>query len=89
MGKNKKSKIGINRRSFLPFLGAGFFLPFLGSAKAVNGLVGEESEYQTLITKDGRAVKVKKSAIKKSKVIDKGLSNKSLLKWLAKSDKDI
>ncbi len=88
MKKNRKLKIGITRRSFLPFLGAGFFLPFLGSAKAV-GLVGEESEYQTLITKDGRAVKVKKSAIEKSKVIDKNLSNKSLLKWLTKNDKDI
>lgn len=90
MEKNKKSKFEITRRKFLPFLSAGFFLPFFGSAKAVKTLAeADEQGYQTLLTKDGKAVRVKKTAVSNSKIVDKGLSNKSLLNWLKKNEKEI
>jgi len=89
MKKNKKTRFEISRRKFFPFLSAGFLLPFFGQAKTVQKLVEEDEGYQTLLTKDGKAVRVKKAAIRDSKVVDKGLSNKSLLSWLKKSDKDI
>ncbi len=90
MENNVKSASEISRRKFLPFLSIGFFLPYFGLANTTKGLIkNDDQAYQTLLTKEGRAVKVKKSAVEKSKIIDKGLSNKSLLKWLKKSDKDI
>ena len=89
MKKNKKTRFEISRRKFFPFLSAGFLLPFFGHAKTAQKLVEEDEGYQTLLTKDGKAVRVKKNAVRGSKVVDKGLSNKSLLSWLKKSDKDI
>jgi hypothetical protein len=86
--KNKdRAGTGITRRKFLPFLGGGFFLPFLGSA-ATTGVVNDEDdlEYQTMLTKDGTVVKVKISAINNSPVVDKKVSNRSLLNWLKKND---
>ncbi len=86
MENNTKSKSEITRRKFLPFLSLGFLLPYVGLAKTTKSLIkDEEQSYQTLLTKDGKAVKVKKTAIEKSKVIDSELSNKSLLKWLSKN----
>lgn len=89
MKKIKKTRFEISRRKFFPFLSAGFFLPFFGQAKTAQKLVEEDDGYQTLLTKDGKAVRVKKNAVRDSKVVDKGLSNKSLLNWLKKNDKDI
>ena len=82
--KKKLSKNKLNRRRFLPFLGGGFLLPFFGFSKPVKE-TGEE-EYHTVLTKDGRAVKVKASVVESSKVVDKGMSNKSLLGWLKKDE---
>ena len=81
-GKDKK----ISRRGMLPLLGSGFLIPFLGFGKSdiVETSTAEEDEYQTLLKPDGTAVKVKVSTLKKSKVINKNLSNSSLLKWLNK-----
>lgn len=81
-GKDNK----ISRRGMLPLLGSGFLIPFLGFGKSdiVETSTAEEDEYQTLLKPDGTAVKVKVSTLKKSKVINKNLSNTSLLKWLNK-----
>ena len=78
----KADKSKLNRRKFLPFLGGGFLLPFLGFSKKVDTKVDEE--YHTVLTKDGRTVKVKASVIERSKVVDEEMSNKSLLGWLKK-----
>ncbi len=90
---NKKSKIksglSISRRKFLPILGGSFSLPFLASSKANSLNKKPEQSYQTLLTADGKIVKVKSASINKSEILNKELSNKSLLKWLKKKDKDI
>ena len=83
-----KSKSGVSRRKFLPLL-SGLFLPFAGSGKSITEIAEPEPEYQTMLTKDGRIVKVKVKTVSDSKVVDKQLSNKSLLTWLKKNDKDI
>lgn len=83
-----KSKPGVTRRKFLPLLSA-LFLPFAGSGKSITEIVEPEPEYQSMLTKDGRMVKVKVKTVSDSKIVDKQLSNKSLLTWLKKNDKDI
>ena len=87
-----KSKPGVTRRKFLPLL-SGLFLPFAasatGSGKAITDIVEPAPEYQTMLTKDGRIVKVKVKTVSESKIVDKQLSNKSLLTWLKKNDEDI
>jgi len=84
-----KSKSGVSRRKFLPMLST-LFLPFAASGKSISKLAeGSEQTYQTMLTKDGRVVKVRSKTIDDSKIVDKKLSNKSLLTWLKKSDKDI
>lgn len=71
-------------------MGGGLLLPFFGTAKTVEKLKDlDDSEYEILLTKDGKAVKVRKGAIDDSKVVDKQLSNKSLLNWLKKDDKTL
>lgn len=82
--QEKLNKNKLNRRRFLPFLGGGFLLPFFGFSKPKDDSV--EEEYHTVLTKDGRAVKVKASVVESSKVVDKGMSNKSLLGWLKKDE---
>jgi hypothetical protein len=90
MEKDKKKILGLSRRKFLPFLSAGFFLPFFGSASVVEDLVEEEEEgYKTLLTKDGKAVRVKTKVVKESKTVNKKLSNESLLGWLKKNDENL
>ena len=84
----EKSKPSVSRRKFLPILSS-LFLPFIGSAKSMTAIVEPEQEYQTMLTKDGRVVKVKANIVSDSKIVDKQLSNKSLLKWLKKNDKEI
>ena len=73
--KNNK----VTRRKFLPFLGGGLLLPFIGFAKNVDS--GDE-EYETLLTADGKTVKVRKDNLKESKVLEQEMSDRSLLKWL-------
>jgi hypothetical protein len=89
MKNNQKKKPGINRRKLLPFLSSIFLLPFVGYTQSLTGM-GEETDedFQTMLTKDGKVVKVRSSKVNDSKVVDKQLSNHSLLKWLRKDEKD-
>ena len=79
---NKKDKSQLSRRGFFPILGGGLLLPLLGFGKPTPEIADENDEYQTLLKSDGTTVKVKKSVLDKAKVIEKGISNKSLLGWL-------
>jgi hypothetical protein len=83
-----KSRKGehISRRGILPILGSTFLLPFLGFGRTYTNEVNptNEEEYQTLLKPDGTTVKVKISAINKSKIIKKNISNTSFLNWLGK-----
>jgi hypothetical protein len=89
MTNNRKKKPGMNRRKLLPFLSSLLFLPFVSSAKSITDIVEDaEPSYQTMLTKDGKAVKVRTRTVDDSKIVDKQLSNKSLLKWLKKDEKD-
>ncbi|PKP26466.1 MAG: hypothetical protein CVU03_02705 [Bacteroidetes bacterium HGW-Bacteroidetes-2] len=82
---SKKTKNQISRRGFLPMLGGGLILPLLGFGKASPEVLGEDSDaYQTMLKADGTTVRVKKSVLEKSKVIEKNISNKSFLGWLNK-----
>lgn len=76
---NKKEPI--SRRGFL---GVGMLLPFLSVTKplAAKPQADEDDEFTTMLTAEGKAVKVRKSALKNSKVIEEKISNQSLLKWL-------
>ena len=81
--EDKKDERLISRRKFMPLAGAGIFIPIVGqSAPKVQEQPTEDEEYATLLNADGKAVKVKRSALKKAKVVKKNMSNKSLLSWL-------
>jgi hypothetical protein len=85
----KKSRNGkkISRRGILPILGSALLLPFLGFGKSIDNKItisNEKEEYQTLLKPDGSTVKVKISTLKKSKILEKNVSNKSLLSWLGR-----
>ena len=85
--KDKSSKgKKISRRSVLPILGGSLFLPFLGfgSTNTNEAPIDKDEEYQTLLKPDGTTVKVKTSILKKSKIVKKNVSNKSLLNWIGK-----
>ncbi|WP_372944694.1 hypothetical protein [Muriicola sp.] len=77
----------ISRRGVWPFLLGSLMLPLLAKgnagklAKPEDKPVDEE-EFETLLKSDGTVVKVPKSAVSSSKVVDKHMSNKSLLSWL-------
>ena len=87
--KKNKAKPAFTRRRFLPFLSGGLFLPFLGSASSPDMVHdNDEGEYQTLLTKDGTVVKVKKTTVTNSKVVDKQVSNRSLLHMLKRKDSE-
>ena len=75
------------RRGFLPILGSSFLLPFLGLAQAPeNKDQTDDAEYEILLKPDGTPVKVRKSTLNQSKVVQKNISNKSFLKWLGKNE---
>jgi hypothetical protein len=76
----------ISRRGFLPIFGGSLLIPFLGFGNSISEEKTplEEKEYRTLLKPDGTTVNVKVSALKKSKVIKKNVSNKSFLNWLGK-----
>ena len=77
-----KAIAAISRRGFLPLLGRGLILPLLGFGKPTTAISDDEEEYQTLLKPDGTTVRVKKSVLVNSKIIEKNMSNKSLLGWL-------
>lgn len=68
------------------FLGVNLALPFLPVARPLaKTTVDEQSqddEFVTMLTSDGKAVKVRRDAVNNAKVIEKKLSNQSLLSWL-------
>lgn len=78
---NQNKKIQISRRGFLPILGGGLLLPIFGFGKEQK-VSDETEEYETLLKSDGTTVRVKKSVLANSKIIEKNISNKSLLGWL-------
>ncbi|MEL4455125.1 hypothetical protein [Lutimonas vermicola] len=76
-----------SRRGILPILGGSLLVPFIGAAQRdveTSELEEKETEYKTLLRPDGTAVKVKVSALEKSKVVKKKISNKSFLNWIGK-----
>jgi len=87
MTKKTKKGTQLSRRVILPLLGSTLLLPILGFGKSsVNEITipEEDEEYQTLLKPDGTAVKVKVSAVKNSKIIQKNISNESFLNWLGR-----
>lgn len=81
--KDKK----LSRRSFFPFLGTSFLLPFLGFGESSTKKTIDKStndDYVTLLKPDGTIVKVKAGSLKNSRVINKNISNSSFLNWLDK-----
>ena len=86
MKDKSKNRNQISRRRILPILGGTFLLPFFGfnQEHPIVADLPEEEEYETLLKPDGTTVKVKVSALKKSKVVKKNISNTSFLNWLGK-----
>ncbi|NNK72685.1 MAG: hypothetical protein HKO94_05790 [Flavobacteriaceae bacterium] len=86
MTRKTTTESRLSRRRILPILGSTLLIPFLGLASNDSKEITTDSneEYEILLRADGKAVKVKKSSIKSAKVVKKGLSNSSLLKWLGK-----
>lgn len=88
MNEKTKKGIQISRRGILPLLGSTLLLPLLGYGKtsiADEIIIPEENEeFQTLLKPDGTAVRVKMSTVKKSKIIQKNVSNESFLNWLGR-----
>ena len=80
MEKDDKKK-PLSRRGFL---GAGALLPFLSTAKPLGAKPksDQDDEFITMLTAEGKAVKVRKSALKNAKIIEEKISNQSLLNWL-------
>jgi len=76
----------ISRRGILPILGSALLIPFLGFGTSDNNqtIDTKEDEYQTLLKPDGTTVKVKTSALEKSAIVKKNISNTSFLNWLNK-----
>ncbi len=86
MNRKPLNKSRLTRRRVIPLIGSSLLLPILGTAsnepneKSMN----PNEEYEILLRSDGTTVKVKRSAIRKSKLKKKNLSNSSLLRWLGK-----
>ena len=88
MKKDQGKQKGLGRRRFLPILGTGLLLSLLPARVKASSKEQPEEEYKTLLKPDGTAVRVKVSGLKKSKVVRKNISNKELLSWLKKDQKD-
>lgn len=88
MDEKTKKGFQISRRGILPLLGSTLLLPLIGFGKtSFNDEIitpDENEEYQTLLKPDGTAVRVKVSAVKNSKIIQKNVSNESFLSWLGR-----
>jgi len=83
MAVSPKNNKGVPRRKVLPLLGGTLLLSFLGHGKQKEHIIEEgEDSYETLLKPDGTTVRVKKSSLNKAKVVDKKMSNSSLLHWL-------
>lgn len=79
--ENKNSPL--SRRKFL---GVSLALPFLPVAKPMEAATSDgqnqDHEFIMMLTADGKTVKVRKDVLKDAKVIEKKMSNQSLLSWL-------
>jgi hypothetical protein len=86
MAKESDKRKPISRRGILPILGSTLLLPFIGfnQSNSESEITDEEEAYETLLKPDGTTVKVKVSALKKSKVVKKNISNTTFLNWLGK-----
>ncbi|MCJ7467139.1 MAG: hypothetical protein MUO53_10660 [Maribacter sp.] len=89
MNNKAKKDVPISRRGLLPLLASSLLVPFLGlgnsNMKEQSNVVNDEDQdYQTLLKPDGTVVRVKKKTVQESKIIQKDLSNTSLLNWLDK-----
>jgi len=87
MAKESDNNKPITRRGILPILGSTLLLPFIGfnQSNSENEINTDDDEaYETLLKPDGTTVKVKVSALKKSNVVKKNISNKAFLTWLDK-----
>ena len=87
MKSQSRKGIKVSRRNILPILGSSFLIPFLGfgnTGEADKTDKIKSDEYQTLLKADGTTVRVKVSTIKKSKIVQKSITNKSFLHWLGK-----
>ncbi|MBL7870522.1 MAG: hypothetical protein JNM78_02835 [Cyclobacteriaceae bacterium] len=72
-----------SRRKFLGFSLALPFLPVTRPlAKSPVDEQFKDDEFVTMLTPEGKAVKVRRDAVKNAKVIEKKMSNQSLLSWL-------
>lgn len=84
--KNKSTEAHkISRRRTFNLLGSALLVPFIGLRSSYAMPVESEDnpdDSQTLLKSDGSIVKVKINTLKKSKVLKKELSNKTLLSWL-------
>ncbi|HNP94038.1 MAG TPA: hypothetical protein PKJ63_00370 [Cyclobacteriaceae bacterium] len=66
------------------FLGISLALPFLPVTKPMAAVEEQkqDDEFVTMLTAEGKAVKVRKDALKEAKVVENKMSNQSLLNWL-------
>ena len=83
----KSNKRGsISRRKILHFLGSGILFSLFGFGNSIEESTSaiSDEKYQTLLKSDGTAVKVKISTIKKAKIIQNKISNKTFLNWLGR-----
>jgi len=86
--KHTEHQKGIGRRQFLPVLGTGLLLPLLPVQAKNLQPEEDESDYQTLLKPDGTVVKVPKKAVDNARVVQKEISNKSMLNWLRHKEKN-
>jgi len=79
--KHDSKHLPVSRRKFL---GISLALPFLPVTKPMAAVEGQpqEDEFVTMLTAEGKAVKVRKDALKEAKVVEQKMSNQSLLNWL-------
>ncbi|MBL7878044.1 MAG: hypothetical protein JNL53_20425 [Cyclobacteriaceae bacterium] len=81
--KSDSKNIPFSRRKFLGFSLALPFLPVVRPlAKTTEDGQSKDDEFVTMLTAEGKAVKVRRDAVKNAKVIEKKMSNQSLLSWL-------
>lgn len=81
--KSDSKNIPFSRRKFLGFSLALPFLPVATPlAKTTVDEQSKDDEFITMLTAEGKAVKVRRDAVKNAKVIEKKMSNQSLLSWL-------
>jgi hypothetical protein len=81
--KQDNNNPSVSRRTFLGFSLALPFLPVVRPlAKTTEDEQSKDDEFVTMLTAEGKAVKVRRDVIKNAKVIEKKMSNQSLLSWL-------